>query len=322
MGLRILVTGGAGFIGSNFINYWHRQYPGDWIVNLDKLTYAGNLDNLIDVQLEARHHFVKGDICDKSIVGKIMTAGVDWIINFAAEGYVDGSITAPADFIKTNVLGVQNLLEYAKAYGVKKFLQVSTADVYGNPEPEECVIETTPPAPRNPDSASKAAADLMVMAYYHTYGLPVVITRSTANYGPHQNQQNLIPLLISQAAAEQKILLANAGISSHDWLHVRDHCRAIDLVLHQGRVGEIYNISGQNQRTELELVEMILEQLGKSYKLISRGQEPSVKPRRPVISSRKIESELGWGVTVPFEAGLTETIRWYQTHQEWWHNRG
>ncbi|HEY8464845.1 MAG TPA: dTDP-glucose 4,6-dehydratase [Bacillota bacterium] len=322
MGRRILVTGGAGFIGSNFIHYWHTKYPSDWIINLDKLTHTGKLENLSDIQLEARHHFVKGDISDQGIVGKIMVSGVDWIVNFATEPYVDHCITAPSDFVKTNTLGTQNLLEYAKAYGVKRFLQVSTAAVYGSLGPEGYFTETTPPAPDNPYLASKIGADLLALAYYHAYGLPVLVTRCSANYGFYQDPGKLVPMLIIKALNDEMLPLEGTGLKIRDWVFVRDHCRALELVLNYGRAGEVYNIGGHNERTDLEVAKAILARLEKAQSLIFFDAERLGNKRRCVVSTRKIETELGWQPQTSFETGLAATIRWYQTNRHWWQEQG
>lgn len=327
----ILVTGGAGFIGSNFVHYMLRQ-AGHRIINLDALTYAGNLDNLDDIQESERYHFVKGDICDKRVVERIFQEeNIQYVVNFAAESHVDRSIEQPDLFLTTNILGTQVLLDIAKKYwnlhgddkysraykaGVK-FLQVSTDEVYGALGKTGLFVETMPLQPNSPYSASKASADLLVRAYHETYGLPVNITRCSNNYGPYQFPEKLIPLMINNCLRNTSLPVYGDGMQIRDWLHVRDHCSAIATVLEKGRNGEIYNIGGNNEKANIEIVKLILAELGKNESLIQHVKDRPGHDRRYAIDNTKITTELGWSPRYTFEQGIRETIQWYITHQEW-----
>ncbi|MGG1614991.1 dTDP-glucose 4,6-dehydratase [Paenibacillus phoenicis] len=316
--MKLLVTGGAGFIGSNFVLYMLKQHPNYQIINVDALTYAGNLENLKSVEGNPHHTFVKADITDAKAMDKLIGQGVDVIVNFAAESHVDRSILEPDIFVKTNVLGTQVLLDAAKKHGVKKFVQVSTDEVYGTLGETGLFTEETPLAPNSPYSASKAGGDLLVRAYHETFGLPVNITRCSNNYGPYQFPEKLIPLMISRALADEALPVYGDGLNIRDWLYVEDHCSAIDLVIHQGRDGEVYNIGGNNERTNLYIVRTILEQLGKPETLIKYVQDRPGHDRRYGIDPTKIMKELGWKPKHSFETGIKETIRWYLDNKEWW----
>lgn len=315
--MKILVTGGAGFIGSNFIHYILENYD-DEVINLDKLTYAGNLENLKDVEDNPHYTFIKGDISNPEIVNEIVSQGVDYIVNFAAESHVDRSIEDPGIFIKTNVLGTQVLLNAAREHGVKKFVQISTDEVYGSLGETGYFTEETPLAPNSPYSASKAGADLMVRAYHETYNLPMNITRCSNNYGPYQFPEKLIPLFTTNAMEDKELPLYGDGKNIRDWIHVKDHCRAIDLVMREGRVGEVYNIGGNNEKTNLEITEAILEVLGKPKSLIKFVKDRPGHDRRYAIDSTKIQRELGWQPEYTFEEGIKETIQWYINKKDWW----
>ncbi len=314
---RILVTGGCGFIGSNFVRYMLSRHPELEIWNLDALTYAGNLENLKDLEGDPRHHFVRGDITDRATVEQVMGQGIDAVVNFAAESHVDRSIHDSTPFIRTNVLGTQVLLDAARKHGVRRFIQISTDEVYGSLGPTGYFTEETPLAPNSPYSASKAAADLLVRAYHHTFGFPAIITRCSNNYGPYQFPEKLIPLFIANALNDQPLPLYGDGLQVRDWIHVLDHCHAIDLVLQRGLPGEVYNVGGRCEKTNLEVTRTILQLLGKPESLIRFVEDRPGHDRRYAIDCSKIERELGWRPQVPFEEGLRETIRWYQEHQDW-----
>lgn len=314
---KILVTGGAGFIGSNFIRYMLRDHPYH-IINLDALTYCGNLENLRGVEDDPRYTFVKGSITDRKLVDGIIT-DVDAVINFAAESHVDRSIEDPGIFIRTNVLGTQTLLEASRKHGVERFIQISTDEVYGSLE-KGYFTEETPLAPNSPYSASKASADLMVRAYHRTYGLPVNITRCSNNYGPYQFPEKLIPLMITNALENKPLPVYGDGLNVRDWIHVLDHCRAVDLVLHRGRAGEVYNIGGNSERRNIEIVELILRELGRDESLIRFVEDRPGHDRRYAIDASKIRNELGWKPLYSFEEGIRETIRWYIDNRDWWEN--
>lgn len=318
MGRKMLVTGGAGFIGSNFIIYMLQKYPELEIVNMDALTYAGNLENLSSVQNHPHYSFTATSITDAEAVESWFQQGIDIVVNFAAESHVDRSILEPDIFVKTNVLGTQVLLDAARKYGVTKFVQVSTDEVYGTLGDTGLFTEETPLAPNSPYSASKAGGDLMVRAYYETFGLPVNITRCSNNYGPYQFPEKLIPLMISRALNEQPLPVYGDGLNIRDWLYVEDHCSAIDLVIHQGKPGEVYNIGGNNERTNLHIVRTILEELGKPESLITHVQDRPGHDRRYGIDPAKITRELGWKPKHDFESGIKETIQWYLDHKDWW----
>ena len=314
--MRILVTGGAGFIGSCFVRHILTKYPEYKVVNLDALTYAGNIENLDDVSDNKNYTFVHGNICDKKLVRDIVEE-TDCIVNFAAESHVDRSITGPEIFIETNVQGTLNLLQAAKEMGIQRYLQVSTDEVYGTLGSTGYFYETTPIAPNSPYSASKASADLLVRAYYETYKLPVLTTRCSNNYGPYQYPEKLIPFFISKLLRGEKVPVYGDGLNVRDWLYVYDHCEAIDTVLHKGRVGEVYNIGGHNEKTNIEITKLLLEAMGKDESSIEYVKDRLGHDRRYAISNDKIQSELGWSPSVKFEEGIKLTIDWYLKNQEW-----
>lgn len=316
--MKLLVTGGAGFIGSNFVLYMLEKYPEYQIINVDALTYAGNLENLKSVENHANHVFVKADITDSEKMSELIGQGVDVVVNFAAESHVDRSILEPDIFVKTNVLGTQVLLDAARKHNITKFVQVSTDEVYGTLGETGLFSETTPLAPNSPYSASKAGGDLLVRAYHETFGLPVNITRCSNNYGPYQFPEKLIPLMISKALNDEALPVYGDGLNIRDWLYVEDHCSAIDLVIHQGRNGEVYNIGGNNERTNLQIVRTILQELGKSESLITHVKDRPGHDRRYGIDPTKTMNELGWKPKHSFETGIKETIAWYLDHKEWW----
>jgi len=318
--MKILITGGAGFIGSNFVHYMLQKYQDYQLVILDALTYAGNLENLRDVERAPHCQFVQGDITDRELVHAVVSQSVDVIVNFAAESHVDRSITAPDVFIRTNVMGTQVLLEAAKQYGVRKYVQISTDEVYGTLGATGLFSETTPLAPNSPYSASKAGADLLVRAYHETYGLPVNITRCSNNYGPYHFPEKLIPLMIINALNDKELPVYGDGLNVRDWLHVEDHCSAIDLVIHEGRPGEVYNVGGNNERTNLEIVRRILAELGKPDSLIRHVADRPGHDRRYAIDATKIRTELGWRPKHTFDTGIVETIKWYVENRRWWEN--
>ncbi|MNJ41094.1 dTDP-glucose 4,6-dehydratase [compost metagenome] len=316
--MKLLVTGGAGFIGSNFVLYMLQQYPEYDIINVDSLTYAGNLENLKSVENNPKHTFVKADITDVKAMDELVSQGVDVMVNFAAESHVDRSILEPDVFVKTNVLGTQVLLDIARKYEITKFVQVSTDEVYGTLGETGLFMETTPLEPNSPYSASKAGGDLLVRAYHETFGLPVNITRCSNNYGPYQFPEKLIPLIISKALADEPLPIYGDGLNVRDWLYVEDHCSAIDLVIHKGQNGEVYNIGGHNERTNLQIVQTILEQLCKPESLITFVKDRPGHDRRYGIDPTKIMNELGWKPKHNFETGIKETIEWYLHNKEWW----
>jgi dTDP-glucose 4,6-dehydratase len=316
--VKLLVTGGAGFIGSNFVRYMLQKHPDYQVVNLDKLTYAGNLDNLSDVEDNANYQFIKGDVCDTDLVNRIVKDGINAIIHFAAESHVDRSIYDPGIFVKTNVLGTQVLLESALKFKIDRFIQISTDEVYGSLGKEGSFTETSPLLPNSPYSASKASADLLVRSYFETFGIPAIITRCTNNYGPYQFPEKLIPLFITNALFDQELPLYGDGLYVRDWIFVEDHCKALDVVLHKGKVGEIYNMSGGNERTNLEITHLILKTLKKPESLIRHVQDRPAHDRRYCLDSSKIKSELGWQPEISFEEGISKTVDWYSSHQEWW----
>jgi dTDP-glucose 4,6-dehydratase len=316
--VKILVTGGAGFIGSNFIRYLLNHHPAYTIINIDKLTYAGNLDNLKDVEGNHRYFFVRGDIADSECVTRIIDDGVDAIVNFAAESHVDRSIEDAGIFLKTNVLGTQVLLEAGRRKGIKRFIQVSTDEVYGSLGPEGSFTEDSPLKPNSPYAASKTAADLLVRAYHKTFGFPGIITRCSNNYGPYQFPEKLIPLFITNALAQEPLPLYGDGLNIRDWIQVEDHCRAIDLILHQGAIGEIYNIGGGAEKTNLELTRIILKKLNRPETLIRYVKDRPGHDRRYAIDPGKLKRELGWKPLYTFERGIEETIRWYGENRWWW----
>ncbi|MEA2020600.1 MAG: dTDP-glucose 4,6-dehydratase [Patescibacteria group bacterium] len=317
--MKLLVTGGAGFIGSNFIHYWLDKYSQDEIVNLDKITYAGNLENLRDVEGNNRYEFVEGDICDRGLVRQLME-DVDVVVNFAAESHVDRSIEGPRVFVQTNIVGTQVLLDAALELGIERFHQISTDEVYGSLElsdPEK-FTEDAPYAPHSPYSASKAAADHLVRAYYHTYDLPVTITNCSNNFGPYQHPEKVISLFVTNLLEDKKVPLYGDGKNVRDWLFVEDHCRAIDLVLKKGEVGETYLVGGGNELSNIELTKKILEVMGKDESYIEYVEDRPGHDRRYAIDFSKIKSELGWEPEYSFEQALKKTVEWYRTNREWW----
>lgn len=316
--MKLLVTGGAGFIGSNFVLFMLKQHPEYQIINIDALTYAGNLENLKSIEDNSQYTFIKADITDANVMNEIMAQGIEVVVNFAAESHVDRSILEPDVFVKTNVLGTQVLLNVAKQHNIKKFIQVSTDEVYGTLGETGLFSESTPLAPNSPYSASKAGGDLLVRAYHETFGLPVNITRCSNNYGPFQFPEKLIPLIISKALVNEPLPVYGDGLNIRDWLYVEDHCSAIDLVIHKGRPGEVYNIGGNNERTNLQIIKMILQQLGKPESLITYVRDRPGHDRRYGIDPLKTVTELGWKPKHSFETGIKETITWYLENKDWW----
>lgn len=316
--MKILVTGGAGFIGSNFVHYMLDRYPCYELINLDALTYAGNLENLTSIQGNGQYTFVKGDITNTELVNSLFAHGVDSVVHFAAESHVDRSILEPDVFVKTNVLGTQVLLEAARQHAVKKFVHVSTDEVYGSLGETGLFTEETPLAPNSPYSASKAGSDLLVRSYHETFGLNINITRCSNNYGPYQFPEKLIPLMIANALSEKELPVYGDGLNIRDWLFVEDHCSAIDLVLHNGISGEVYNIGGNNERTNIQIIQTILKELGKPESLMKFVKDRLGHDRRYGIDATKITNELGWKPKHNFETGIHETIRWYLENQDWW----
>jgi dTDP-glucose 4,6-dehydratase len=317
--MTLLVTGGAGFIGSNFVLHMLRKYPEYRIVNLDKLTYAGNLENLLEVESDPRHIFCQGDICDSDLVLELLRRhSVEAIVNFAAESHVDRSILEASEFVRTNVQGTEVLLEAAKRHPLKKFVQISTDEVYGSLGPEGKFTESMPLHPNSPYAASKASADLLGLAYHHTFGVPLVITRCSNNYGPYQFPEKLIPLMIINAMTGKPLPVYGDGGNIRDWIHVVDHCDAVDGVLHKGNEGEIYNIGGGSELRNIDVVKLILKHLGKPESLISFVEDRPGHDRRYANDAGKIQQELGWRPRHAFEAGIAETIRWYQRNESWW----
>jgi dTDP-glucose 4,6-dehydratase len=319
--MKILVTGGCGFIGSNFIRYFLETHPNDSLINVDKLTYAGNLENLSDISQSPHYHFIKGDITDGPRMEELVSKGLDAIINFAAESHVDRSIEDPSAFMKTNVFGTFVLLEAIRKVFPRqriRLLHISTDEVYGSLSETGAFTEETRLAPNSPYSASKTAADLLVRAYHRTYGIPVCITRCSNNYGPYQFPEKLIPLMISNALENKELPIYGDGMHIRDWIYVEDHCRALDTVLHHGKEGEVYNIGGRSERPNLVVVQTILDQLEKPYSLIRLVTDRLGHDRRYAIDFSKIERELGWKPSVSFEEGIRRTVEWYLAHQEWW----
>ncbi len=314
--MNILVTGGAGFIGNCFVRHILTKYPNYRVINLDALTYAGNIENLDDVKDNPNYQFVHGNICDKMLVRELIEQA-DCVVNFAAESHVDRSITGPEIFIETNVQGTLNLLQASKEIGVERFLQVSTDEVYGSLGQTGYFEETTPLAPNSPYSASKASADMLVRAYYETYKMPVLNTRCSNNYGPYQYPEKLIPFFISRLLKGEKVPVYGDGLNVRDWVYVYDHCEAIDLVLHKGRVGEVYNIGGHNEKTNMEITKLILDAMGKDETSIEFVKDRLGHDRRYAICNDKIQSELGWMPSLTFEEGIKLTIDWYLNNQAW-----
>lgn len=310
----ILVTGGCGFIGSNFIRHFIHKYDYN-IVNLDKLTYCGNLENLEDIEDNPKYKFVRGDICDSGILNEVVGKS-DAIINFAAESHVDNSLHNPSEFLTTNILGTMNLLQVARRYKIKRFLQVSTDEVYGSIV-EGAADENAILNPSSPYSVSKAAADLLIKSYITTYSLPALITRSTNNYGPYQYPEKLIPKFITNLFIGEKVPLYGDGMNVRDWIYVQDNCEAIDFIFHNGEIGEIYNIGGNNQRTNLEITKLVLDLMGKDENYIKYVADRPGHDRRYSVDSTKI-SELGWMPKFNFEEGMKTTVDWYKLNEEWW----
>ena len=320
--MKILVTGGAGFIGSNFVYYELDNYPNDEVICLDKLTYAGNLETLEVAMKNPKFKFVKGDIADRAFVDELFASEKpDVVVNFAAESHVDRSIENPEIFLQTNVIGTSVLMDACRKYGNIRYHQVSTDEVYGDlplNRPDLFFTETTPLHTSSPYSASKASADLLVQAYYRTYKLPVTISRCSNNYGPYHFPEKLIPLMIANALNDKKLPVYGKGENVRDWLYVEDHCSAIDLIIRKGKIGEVYNIGGHNERTNLEVVKTIIKELGKSEDLIEFVTDRPGHDRRYAIDPTKIHNELGWLPATKFDDGIKKTIDWYLTHKSWW----
>jgi len=315
--MRLLVTGGAGFIGSNFIHYILHKYP-DWqITNLDKLTYASNLENLKDIESHPGYHFIKGDITDRQLIAELLNNGFEVVVNFAAESHVDRSIMDATPFIETNIKGTQVLLEGIRQHPVKKFIQVSTDEVYGSIE-NGSFTEESPLSPSSPYSASKAAADLLCLAYYHTYGVPVIITRCSNNFGPYQFPEKLIPLAITNVLEDQSIPIYGDGLNVRDWIYVEDHCRALEAVIQKGQPGQIYNIAGSAEKTNLELIHILLNIMGRPKELTTFIKDRPGHDRRYSLDASKITQELGWKPLCPFEKALKNAVEWYIGHETWW----
>jgi dTDP-glucose 4,6-dehydratase len=315
----VLVTGGAGFIGSNFIRYFLKVHPEVTVVSFDKLTYAGNLENLDDVTDNPRYRFFMGDICSREDVETVHTKhSIDTIIHFAAESHVDRSILGAGVFVQTNVLGTSVLLEVAKERGVQRFLHVSTDEVYGSLGSTGKFVEKTPLHPNSPYAASKAASDLLALAYQHTFGVPVVVTRCSNNYGPYQFPEKLIPLMIANALDNKPLPVYGDGLNVRDWLFVEDHCSAIDVVLREGKVGDVYNIGGNTELKNIDIVRLILKQLQKPESLITFVKDRPGHDLRYAMDATKIQQELGWKPAHRFETGIKETIDWYIVHELWW----
>ena len=320
--MKILVTGGAGFIGGNFVHHMVNKYPDYEIVNLDLLTYAGNLETLKPVEDKPNYKFVKGDIADREFIMDLFEKEkFDIVVNFAAESHVDRSIEDPSIFVKTNVEGTVVLLDAAKKYGVKRYHQVSTDEVYGDlplDRPDLFFTEKTPLHTSSPYSSSKASADLFVLAYHRTFGLPVTISRCSNNYGPYHFPEKLIPLMIANALNDKPLPVYGTGENVRDWLYVEDHCKAIDLIIHNGRVGEVYNVGGHNEKTNLEIVKIICKELNKPESLITFVGDRKGHDMRYAIDPTKIHNELGWLPETKFEDGIKKTIKWYLDNREWW----
>lgn len=316
--MKILVTGGAGFIGSNFVRHMMQKYPDYQIINLDLLTYAGNLENLSDIEKLPNYRFVKGDIANRKLAEELVKE-VDLVVNFAAESHVDRSILDSSAFIHTNVVGTHNLLEAAKNNGKKRFHQVSTDEVYGHLGPNDPAFnEKTPYAPRSPYSASKAAADHLVKAYFYTHGLPVTISNCSNNYGPFQFPEKLHGLFITNLLEKQRVPIYGDGLQVRDWLYVEDHCRAVDLIIHQGKIGETYCIGGGAEKPNLEIAKKILELLGLKEEMIEFVKDRPGHDRRYAMNYSKIKNELGWEPQMTFEDGMKKTVEWYQKNESWW----
>lgn len=312
----LLVTGGAGFIGSCFIRHILNKYPDYKVINLDALTYAGNIENLNDIKDNPNYQFVHGNICDK-VMTRNLISQVDSVINFAAETHVDRSITGPEIFIETNIQGTLNLLQASREFEIERYLQVSTDEVYGTLGRGGYFTETTPLAPNSPYSASKAGADLLTHSYFETYKLPTLITRCSNNYGPYQYPEKLIPFFISKLLNGEKVPVYGDGLNVRDWLYVYDHCEAIDTVLHKGKAGEVYNIGGHNEKTNIEITKLILAAMGRDESSIEYVKDRLGHDRRYAIDNTKIQTELGWQPSLTFEEGIKLTIDWYLNNQAW-----
>ena len=315
--MKLLVTGGAGFIGSNFIHYVLTEHPRWEVTNLDKLTYAGNLENLKDIENEPRYHFVKGDIADRALVDSLLSRGFDTIINFAAESHVDRSILDASPFMETNIKGTQVLLEGARKHHIKKFVQVSTDEVYGSVDNGN-FTETSPLSPNSPYAASKAAADLLCHAYYQTHHLPVIVTRSSNNFGPYQFPEKLIPLAITNAIENKPIPIYGDGLNIRDWIYVDDHCRALALIIQNGQPGEVYNIAAGQEKTNLELIDSLLDIMGKTRELITFVTDRPGHDRHYALDTTKIIREVNWKPLHSFKKALAATVDWYVNHESWW----
>jgi len=317
--MNIIVTGGAGFIGSNFVRHMLHTYPTYKIINLDLLTYAGNKDSLADVMDNPNHIFVEGNITDRQLLDRLIQEhNVEGIINFAAESHVDRSILNPEVFVETNIQGTLALLDAARKHNLKKYVQVSTDEVYGSLSAEGYFTEDTPLAPNSPYSASKAGADMLVRSYFETYGMDVNITRCSNNYGPFHFPEKLIPLMITNAMDQKELPIYGDGENIRDWLHVTDHCAAIDLVFHNGKSGEVYNVGGHNERTNNQIVDLIVERLNVSSDLVKYVEDRLGHDRRYAIDPAKLETELGWKPKYTFDTGIIETIDWYLANEAWW----
>ena len=315
--MKLLVTGGAGFIGANFIRYYLEQHPDSYVLNLDKLTYAGNLDNLAAVQSSPQYTFCRGDICDADLVTRLLAEGIDTIVHFAAETHVDRSIADAREFVRTNVQGTYTLLEAARRRRIARFLYVSTDEVYGSLAPGEFAGEEQSLRPRNPYAASKAAADLLVQSYWSTYGFPALIARPANNYGPYQFPEKLIPLMITHALEDRKLPVYGDGRNEHDWIHVEDCCRALAQVLESGRPGAVYNIGSGQVITNLEIIKKLLRVMGRPEALIEFVLDRPGHDRRYALDTSKISQELGWRPLVPLDDGLIRTAEWYTQHSAW-----
>ncbi|KAA0767880.1 dTDP-glucose 4,6-dehydratase [Bacillus sp. BB51/4] len=317
--MNILVTGGAGFIGSNFVHYMLQRYETYKIINFDALTYSGNLNNVKSLQGHPNYSFVKGEIQNGELLEHVIKErDVHVIVNFAAESHVDRSIENPIPFYDTNVIGTVTLLELVKKYPHIKLVQVSTDEVYGSLGKTGRFTEETPLAPNSPYSSSKASADMIALSYYKTYQLPVIVTRCSNNYGPYQYPEKLIPLMVTNALEGKKLPLYGDGLNVRDWLHVTDHCSAIDVVLHKGHIGEVYNIGGNNEKTNVDVVEQIISLLGRTKEDIAYVTDRLGHDRRYAIDAQKMKNELRWEPQYTFEQGLKETVEWYEHHIEWW----
>ena len=316
--MKLLVTGGAGFVGSNFIRYAIQNHADWYVLNLDKLTYAGNLENLLDIESSPRYAFIKGDIADGRLVDNLLAGGIDAVVNFAAESHVDRSIMGASPFIWTNVTGTQVLLDGARQHEVKRFVQISTDEVYGSLGEKGRFNEGSSLSPNSPYAASKAAADLLCRAYHHTYGLPVIITRSSNNFGPYQFPEKLIPLVITNAIEDKPIPVYGDGLNVRDWLYVEDNCSAIALVLQNGKPGEIYNIGGGCEVSNIELVKTILSKLNKPLSLIEFVKDRPGHDRRYALDCSKLEKTLGWKPIDSFDTAIDRTIAWYMRSKDWW----